>query len=202
VSATPPARGNRSGARGADVYFLRSARLGFRCWSLDDLPLAAALWGDPEVTRFIGGPLSAAAVEKRFRSEIESMSAYGLQYWPVFLLDGGAHAGCAGLRPHRLADRIYELGFHLRPPYWGQGLATEAGAAVVTFGFESLGAEALFAGHHPANATSRRVLEKLGFRFTHEELYPPTGLKHPSYLLTRSEYAGRLKTRAAVKNKP
>jgi [ribosomal protein S5]-alanine N-acetyltransferase len=169
---------------------------------MDDLPLAATLWGDPEVTQFIGGPFSAAAVEQRLRSQIDMMTAHRLQYWPVFLLAGGALAGCAGLRPYRLEDRIYELGFHLRPPYWGRGLATEAGGAVVTFGFESLGAEALFAGHHPANATSRRVLEKLGFRFTHEEVYPPTGLKHPSYLLTRSEYAARSKTRAAVKNKP
>jgi len=34
----------------------------------------------------------------------------------------------------------------------------------------------------------RRVLgraEKLGFRFTHEELYPPTGLMHPGYALSR-----------------
>ncbi len=27
----------------------------------------------------------------------------------------------------------------------------------------------------------------LGFRYTHDELYPPTGLLHPSYLLKRSE---------------
>ena len=65
----------------------------------------------------------------------------------------------------------------------------EAGRAVINYGFASLRADALFAGHHPANANSRRVLEKLGFTFTHEELYPPTGLMHPSYLLARSEWA-------------
>lgn len=166
-------------------YFLKTPRLGFSCWSMDDLPLALALWGDPCVTRLIGGPLSPEEAEQRLRSEIASMSAYGVQYWPIFLLAGGAHAGCCGLRPYRSQDRIYELGFHLRPAYWGQGLATEAGRAAVAYAFERLGAAALFAGHHPANATSRAVLEKLGFRFTHEELYPPTGLKHPSYLLAR-----------------
>jgi [ribosomal protein S5]-alanine N-acetyltransferase len=162
---------------------------------MDDLPLAAALWADPDVTRFIGGPQSPAAVKKRLRAETETMTAHGLQYWPIFMLADGTPVGCAGLRPYRLEERIYELGFHLRPAYWGQGLATEAAGAVVTFAFETLSAAALFAGHHPANATSRRVLEKLGFRFTHEELYPPTGLRHPSYLLTRSEYATRSKPR-------
>jgi RimJ/RimL family protein N-acetyltransferase len=94
--------------------------------------------------------------------------------------------GCAGLRLYRPDERIYELGFHLRPEYWGRGLAEEAGSAAAAFAFGTLGAKALFAGHHPANAASRRVLAKLGFRFTHEEFYPPTGMMHPSYLLQRS----------------
>ncbi len=45
----------------------------------------------------------------------------------------------------------------------------------------------LMAGHHPKNASSQRVLEKLGFRYTHDELYPPTGLQHRSYLLTADQ---------------
>jgi len=166
------------------AYFLTTARLGFGRWEAGDLPLALALWGDPGVTRLIGGPLSADAVDARLGSEIASMRAYGVQYWPIFLLAGGEHAGCAGLRPYRPEGRIYELGFHLRTGYSGQGLATEAARAVVTFAFETVGAGALFAGHHPENAPSRRVLEKLGFRLTHEEFYAPTGLQHPSYLLT------------------
>jgi [ribosomal protein S5]-alanine N-acetyltransferase len=48
-----------------------------------------------------------------------------------------------------------------------------------------LGASALFAGHHPDNTGSRRTLVKLGFRFTHDELYPPTGVMHPGYELRR-----------------
>ncbi len=154
---------------------------------MDDLPLAHALWGDPRVTRFIGGPFSPAQVEERLRQEIASMGAHSVQYWPLFLLAGDEHVGCCGLRPHRPHDRVYELGFHLRPAHWGRGLAVEAGRAIVTFAFQTVGATGLFAGHHPANAASRRVLEKLGFRFTHAELYAPTGLRHPSYLLTRAE---------------
>jgi hypothetical protein len=42
---------------------------------------------------------------------------------------------------------------------------------------------ALFAGHNPANQASRELLARLGFRYTHDELYPPTGLMHPSYRL-------------------
>lgn len=163
-------------------YFMTTARLGFRYWTMDDLPLALALWGDPEVTKLIGGPFSEEVVRKRLAAEIDSMARSNVQYWPLFLLANDDHVGCAGLRPYRPSEQIYEMGYHLRPAYWGRGLAQEAGRAIIGFAFEELGAKGLFAGHHPANAASRRVLEKLGFRFTHEEFYPPTGAKHPSYL--------------------
>jgi hypothetical protein len=43
---------------------MTSGRLGFRYWTDGDPPLAAELWGDPEVTRLIGGfvTLGAAAL--------------------------------------------------------------------------------------------------------------------------------------------
>jgi RimJ/RimL family protein N-acetyltransferase len=102
------------------------------------------------------------------------------------LLEEGDHAGCAGLRPYRLEDHIFELGVHLRRPYWGRGLAEEAARAVIKFASESVAAKALFAGHHPANSSSQRLILKLGFRRTHEEFYAPTGLLHPSYVLESS----------------
>ncbi|MGB7666049.1 MAG: GNAT family N-acetyltransferase [Candidatus Acidiferrales bacterium] len=166
-------------------YFLRSARLGFRCWCADDLRLALALWGDARVTKLIGGPFSDQQVRERLEKEIARMREYRVQYWPIFLLADGQHVGCAGLRPYKPEENILELGFHLRPDFWRQGFAEEAARAVIAYGFETLGAHALFAGHHPANAASRHLLEKLAFRFTHAEFYPPTGLQHPSYLLTR-----------------
>ncbi len=149
--------------------------------------MANALWGDEKVTALIGGPFNPEEVEQRLLQEIACMKTYGVQYWPMFLLVNGAHAGCAGLRPYRVEHKIYELGFHLRPEYWGRGLAEEAGRALIAHAFKTTDASSLFAGHHPENAASRRVLEKLGFRHTHDELYPPTGLQHPSYLLERPE---------------
>lgn len=152
----------------------------------DDLLLASALWGDPEVSRYIGGPFSPDQVKEKLEGEIRTMNTYGIQYWPFFLLPDLDHVGCAGLRPRSPEKRIYELGFHLRPGYWGRGLAKEAAGAIIHFAFERVGAEELFAGHHPENAASRHILEKLGFVFTHEEVYPPTGLMNPGYALRRS----------------
>lgn len=166
-------------------YFLVTTRLGFRRWTEQDLDLGLALWGDPAVTRFIErrGALTAEQVAARLADEIAAEAAHGVQYWPVFLLDDGGFVGCCGLRPHRPAERVLELGVHIRSACWGRGYAAEAATAVIAHAFGSLGAARLVAGHHPDNAVSRRLLAKLGFRYTHDELYPPTGLRDPSYVL-------------------
>ena len=178
-------------------YFMRTARLGFRHWRQDDLDRALGLWGDIRVTRFIDarGGLSRSQVQERLGAEIAGQREYGLQYWPIFLLESNEHVGCCGLRPYDLSGSIYEIGFHIRSAFWRRGYAYEAATAVMEFafgrpsGFERLNAAGLFAGHNPQNDASRRLLEKLGFRYTHDEYYPATGLDHPSYLLTADEYA-------------
>lgn len=166
------------------AYFLETERIGFRWWSLDDLPLAIELWGNHDVTRlFAKDRLSAEQVKERLLTEMERAEKYGIQYWPMFELGSNAHVGCAGLRPYRLQERVYEMGFHLRPEHWRKGYATEVGRKVVQYGFENLQANALFAGHHPENGSSRNVLLKLGFKQTGWEFFEPTGLMHPAYML-------------------
>jgi len=108
-----------------------------------------------------------------------------MQYWPVFLLADGRHAGCAGLRPYEAGQAIFEMGVHLLPEFWAQGFAREASEAIIPYAFGRLGAAAIFAGHHPQNVGSCRLLMKLGFTYQGEKLYIPTGLMHPAYLLRR-----------------
>jgi len=174
-------------------YSLKSERLGFRCWTKEDLPLARELWGDIEVTRFFGGPFSEEEIGERLEREISRMHTYRFQYWPIHLLSDNEHVGCCGLRPYRLEEGIPELGFHLRPKFWGQGLAPEAARAVIDFAFKTIGAKGLSAGHHPENVASKKVLEKLGFRYTHDEFFDVLGIEIPYYLLKRSDGALRSK---------
>ncbi len=164
-------------------YFLKSARLGFRTWTMEDVPLALSLWGSLEVTHTFGGPFSEAQILERLAREIANQLAYKLQYWPVFLRENDEFAGCCGLRPYKTGKQIFELGFHFLPQFWGKGLATEAAQAVIAYAFGPLILKGLFAGHHPDNAASASVLKKLGFRYTCDEIYPPTGELHPSYFL-------------------
>jgi RimJ/RimL family protein N-acetyltransferase len=165
-------------------YFLKSARLGFRRWQKDDLPLALQLWGDPAVTRHISARgFTDHEIALRLELEIGNQRTHGIQYWPVFLLATGEHVGCCGLRP-RDTPEIPEFGVHIVSRHWRRGYALEAASSVLGYAFSVRRARAVFAGHSPANDASRALLERLGFVHTHDELYPPTGLQHPSYLLS------------------
>ena len=64
-------------------------------------------------------------------------------------------------------------------------MALEAAGAVIDYAFKTIGAKGLSAGHHPGNANSKKVLEKLGFRYTHDEYFAALGMSIPYYLLAK-----------------
>ncbi len=164
-------------------YFLKSEHIGFSKWTPQDVALAKLLWGDPQVTRYIcsTGIFSPEDILNRLHIEIENDQKYQVQYWPIFELASGELIGCCGLRPKE--QQCYEIGFHLRPKFWGWGYATESANTVIDYAFEHLNAFSIFAGHNPQNIASQKRLLYLGFTYIGDEYYAPTGLYHPSYRL-------------------
>lgn len=64
----------------------------------------------------------------------------------------------------RAEDSLWEIGYWIGRPFWGQGFMTEACAALLTEADETLGSEDRVAGVFTDNPGSIRVLEKLGFK--------------------------------------
>lgn len=173
------------------MCFLTSPRLLFRCWTPSDLPLALSLWSDPEVTRYLGGPMSPEAVQARLQTEINRQRSFGVQYWPIFLQVDGEFVGCAGLRPYHEEAGVFELGVHIGRRYWGEGLGEEAARAVIRYAFQDLGAAALTAGHNPENLNSKALIERLGMIFTHSEPWGRLGIVHLFYRLEKPAKTSR-----------
>jgi RimJ/RimL family protein N-acetyltransferase len=77
----------------------------------------------------------------------------------------GKLVGCIGLRDIDRTHLQAELGYWIGLPYWGQGFATEAARAVVSYGFDVLGLNRIYAHHMTRNPPSGRVLERIGMRW-------------------------------------
>jgi RimJ/RimL family protein N-acetyltransferase len=181
-------------------YFLKSERIGFRAWKETDLDLAFEIWGDDEVSKFVGGPFSRNQVRARLQKEIGNFDSYKIQYWPMFLIATGEHIGCCGLKPYSVEKNILETGYYLKRKYQGAGYAKEAARAVICYAFDMLEVSGLFAGHHPENIISGSLLKKLGFENIGTEFYEPSGLDHPAYMLTRDNFIKIYKNQNSVKS--
>ncbi len=164
-------------------YFMNTERIGFSYWTAADLELAVMLWGEKDVTQFISatGVFTQENIMDRLSVEISNKENYQVQYWPIFDLMTDELIGCCGLRPFKSEQHSYEIGFHLRKKYWGQGYAYEAATRVIQYAFKELKTAKLYAGHHPQNTGSKKLLTKLGFQYIGDNFYEPTGLYHPSY---------------------
>jgi len=72
-----------------------------------------------------------------------------------------------------------EIGWRLARPWWGLGLATEGARAALKFGFVDLGLDEIVSFTVPGNLRSRRVMEKLGMRYSQDFEHPFIPEPHP-----------------------
>jgi len=72
----------------------------------------------------------------------------------------GVIGGC-GLDGH--GDGLWEIGYWVGKPWWGQGFITEAASTVLNWGRDERGITKFVSGHFTDNPASGRVLTKLGF---------------------------------------
>jgi len=77
---------------------------------------------------------------------------------------GGELIGTMGLGEINYEHCQAEMGFWIGVDWWGKGYATEAGQALVRFGFEELKLNRIYAHYMVKNPASGRVLEKIGMK--------------------------------------
>ena len=81
---------------------------------------------------------------------------FALRLKPDNLFIGGM--GLTLAKEHRRA----EMGYWVGEPYWNNGFASEAAAAVLKFGFEQLNLNKIYATHLDTNPASGKVMTKNG----------------------------------------
>lgn len=145
---------------------LRTARLLLRTFEQEDAPALVRLAGGNEIaamTLNIPHPYTEDHALSFLAKANEDFRAGRSVSFAISVLPGRELCGAIGLT---LADTHMraELGYWIGVPFWGKGFATEAAAAAVAFGFETLRLHRIYAHHFSGNVASQRVLEKIGMR--------------------------------------
>jgi RimJ/RimL family protein N-acetyltransferase len=155
----------------------------------------AAMNADPVVMEFFPRTYSRQESDASFHRIQKHWSQHGFGLWAVDAQ--GQFAGILGLWHVRFQASFtpaVEVGYRLMPNFWKQGIATEAGAAALRYGFERLDLQEVVAYTVPANQRSRRVMEKLGMQYSEDFEHPELEQNHPMrrhvlYRLPRAKWA-------------
>lgn len=130
-----------------------------------DAPAVLRLRSDPALMRFIPKPLFSQHEEAlgMIREFHRAASAGEAILWGITVRGADSVVGYIGFWRVMRERQAAELGYALHPDLWGQGLATEAVAAVADHGFAQIRLQTAEAQVTPENAASVHVLERNGF---------------------------------------
>ena len=172
---------------------LETERLLLRPWAESDAEECYRYARDPRVGPAAGWSVHTGVENSRqvIRHVLMAPETYA-----IVLKETGLPIGSIGLHRNDLADEEdeAELGYWLGVPYWGQGLMPEAAREVLRHAFEDLRLECVWCGYYDGNEKSRRVQEKLGFKYqwTNEAVpVPQLGETRKGHvnLMTRKNWA-------------
>jgi len=156
---------------------LETARLTLRPFRADDVDAQAAMMGDAQVMRHIGGePLPREESWRKLLCGAGMWSLFGFGYWAVERRADRAMIGQIGFADFKRGiapaiENIPEMGWLFAAEASGQGHATEAGRAALDWIDAALAPGEVAAIIDAANAGSIRVAEKLGFAAREEARY-------------------------------
>lgn len=133
------------------------------------------IFADPRVGATMGGVWTADQVAEQLGSAAAAWERDGFGYWMFYEAATGEPVARGGLGPALFDGRPeVEVGWAVVPERWGEGLATELGAAALEVASD-VGLDDIVAFTLPHNAASRRVMEKLGFGYEKTAPYKTYG---------------------------
>ena len=174
----------------ADPPEIRTPRLLLRPFRLDDVDDVFGYASDPEWSRYIEvpSPYARRDAEEFVARAILTSTEENLR-WAID--DGGRASGFLNLTIS--APGSAEVGYGIARTLWGQGLVTEAVAAVIEYGFQTLGLDRMYAYAAINNEASWRVMEKVGMKregaLRHHRLLRGEYVDDVLYAILRDEWS-------------
>jgi RimJ/RimL family protein N-acetyltransferase len=180
---------------GATGVIIETERLRMRAHRDDDLANLVMLAGNWEIARWTGTiphPYSETDGRAWIASVQQNHATGRPRRFAIALKETDRLIGGVGLDASA-GDGSDEpaLGYWIGQPYWGNGYAREAAAAVIDYGFRRLGLTTIRAYTDPGNTASQQVLRHCGLKNVGEiQLLTPTRhgkRRAPLFRISRAE---------------
>jgi RimJ/RimL family protein N-acetyltransferase len=148
---------------------LHTTRLTLQVHTLSDFEDCAAMWGDPEVMRYLHNrPFTREESWARLLRYVGHWQLLGFGFWAVREEASGRFVGEVGLADFRRnirpsIDGFPEIGWVLAPWAHGKGFATEAARTALSWADRRFGSVRTVCIIHPENSASLRVAFKCGY---------------------------------------
>lgn len=141
---------------------METERLFFRHWTTDDKDELFQLAKDPEIGWRCGWP-----AHKTVEDSINTINNVftGKENYAICLKGEDKTIGCITLMFNKENKDECELGYWLGRDYWGKGIMPEACRELIRHAFEDLKVSKIWCCYYEGNEQSRKVQEKLGFKF-------------------------------------
>ena len=143
---------------------IKTERLLLRPFELSDAPKVREMAGEKAIadtTLNIPYPYEKGMAEEWISTHQPKFETGELANFAVVLKATHELVGAIGLTINKKFKRA-ELGYWIGRQYWNNGYCTEAGHAIIKYGFDNLDLHKIIATYLTRNPASGKVMEKLG----------------------------------------
>ena len=148
---------------------IETERLILRKWEENDAESLFEYAKDPEVGPIAGWPPHKSVEDSLYviRNVFNGAECYCICEKGSDMAIGAVELKLNGSTDMTERDDECELGYWLGKPFWGRGYMPEAARTLIERGFNELGMTTIWCGYYEGNQKSKRVQEKLGFKYHH-----------------------------------
>lgn len=179
---------------------LETERLILRPWKETDAESLYEYAKDPDVGPIVGWPPHKSVEESLevIRHVFTGAECYAICEKGTDKAIGAVELKLNGHTDMTEREDECELGYWLGKPFWGRGYMPEAAEELLRRGFEELGMTTIWCGYYEGNQKSKRVQEKVGFRYYHtcDEVEVPlmneVRVGHTNYMTREMWEEGRM----------
>lgn len=146
---------------------LETERLVLRRWEEGDAQDLYKFASDPNVGPIAGWPPHQSVEESLniIKNVLNGREAYAICLKKEKKVIGAIELKLNGHTDMTKKDDECELGYWLGKPFWGHGFMPEAASEMLRHAFEDIGMNKVWCGYYEGNTKSKRVLEKIGFKY-------------------------------------